>query len=341
MINFSSSFGNFSNIKTTVRNGLNSTNSSSANKTNSTNSSANSNEVLGYKVDKEGYFTSEFNEKAGIPKDYKIHSSTMQQMIEQATSYKPFGIALRSNIDLAKSVGNAYNLFSQIVGEGVLSSKDSFSIAELENLPFVIQYNKSSLELTNALLREKSTASNINALLAQDSQNAFSITRNVFLEGFFNNEIGVIRNKNEMAKYTNENGEINTGGLLVALVNVNATLIESETTIMGKMLGADRHTDASALSKWFRQSELQNVIVFGDKDFMQLLAGTDLDEFKTQYKAYQNKKMQERASEKSGVGFDDGLEQVRKQLELLFATHFDNQKEVKKAQETQKVDIKA
>ena len=71
------------------------------------------------------------------------------------------------------------------------------------------------------------------------------------------------------------------------------------------MLGADRHTDESALNKWFHQSELQNVIVFGEKDFMQLLAGTDLDEFQTQYKAYQAKRMQERASEKSGVGFDD------------------------------------
>ena len=71
---FNNTFGNFSNIKITLRNGLNSsnasktnsTNSSSANKTNSTNSSANSansNEILGYKVDKEGFFTSKFNEK--------------------------------------------------------------------------------------------------------------------------------------------------------------------------------------------------------------------------------------------------------------------------------------
>ena len=211
----------------------------------------------------------------------------MQQMIEQATSYKPFGIALRQNIDLAKSVGNAYNLFSQIVD--ILSSKDSFSIAELENLPFVIQYNKSSLELTNALSFEKSTASNINALLAQDSQNAFLVTRNVFLEGFFNNEIGVIRNKNEMAKYTNENGEINTGGVLLAFLNANSYLIESETTAWGKMLGADRHTDESALNQWFRQSQLQNGIVFGEKDFMKLLEITDIDEFKTQYRAYQKR----------------------------------------------------
>ena len=331
MINFNTnSFNPLSNLKVSVKNTENKN-------INSSTTSANSNEVLGYKVDKDGYFTDEFNKAAGIPSDYKIHSSTMQQMIEQATSYKPFGIALRTNIDIAQTIGNAYKIFSQLTNE---SAKSSYSTDELQNLPFIYQYNTSTLEVGKTLSFDKAKSDNaINSLLAEEG--GVTQTRNAFLDGFFDDEIGVIRNKNEMSKYTNENGEINTGGLLVALVNANATFIESETTIMGKMLGADRHTDASALSKWFRQSELQNVIVFGDKDFMQLLAGTDLDEFKTQYKAYQNKKMQERASEKSGVGFDDGLEQARKQLELLFATHFDNQKEVKKAQETQKVDIKA
>ena len=39
------------------------------------------NEVLGYKVDEDGYFTSEFNEAAGIPKDYKIHSDTLKSLV--------------------------------------------------------------------------------------------------------------------------------------------------------------------------------------------------------------------------------------------------------------------
>ena len=357
MINFNTnSFNPLANLKVSVKNtdgksasinsstiNLNLNTTNSANATNSSQNvknlskNSNSNEVLGYKVDKDGFFTSEFNEKAGIPKDFKIHSSSMQQMIEQATSYKPFGIPLRTNIDIAQTIGNAYKVFSQLTNE---SAKSAFSADELQNLPFIYQYNKSTLEVGKTLSFDKAKSDNaINSLLAE--QNGATQTRNVFLDGFFDDEIGVIHNKNEMAKYTNENGEINSGGLLVALVNANATLIESETTIMGKMLGADRHTDESALNKWFHQSELQNVIVFGEKDFMQLLAGTDLDEFQTQYKAYQAKRMQERASEKSGVGFDDALEQARKQLELLFAKHFDNQKEVKRAVETQKINIKA
>ncbi|TQR61251.1 Cj0814 family flagellar-dependent secreted protein [Campylobacter troglodytis] len=101
MINFNTnSFNPLANLKVSVKNTENKN-------INSSTTSANSNEVLGYKVDKDGYFTDEFNKAAGIPSDYKIHSSTMQQMIEQATSYKPFGIPLRTNIDIAQTIGNA------------------------------------------------------------------------------------------------------------------------------------------------------------------------------------------------------------------------------------------
>ena len=43
-----------------------------------------SSEVLGYKVDKDGYFTDEFNKQAGIPIDYKIHSSTLESLVNVA-----------------------------------------------------------------------------------------------------------------------------------------------------------------------------------------------------------------------------------------------------------------
>ena len=44
-----------------------------------------SSEVLGYKVDKDGYFTDEFNKQAGIPSDYKIHSSTLESLVRIET----------------------------------------------------------------------------------------------------------------------------------------------------------------------------------------------------------------------------------------------------------------
>ena len=78
------------------------------------------NEVLGYKVDEDGYFTSEFNEAAGIPKDYKIHSDTLKSLVnvndKAGVFYKMF-----SKIDIAKTVGNAYKILSQVAGDELLN----------------------------------------------------------------------------------------------------------------------------------------------------------------------------------------------------------------------------
>ena len=307
-----------------------------------TTNSINSSEVLGYKIDKDGFFTAEFNEKAGIPKDFKIHSSSMQQIVEQAMSYQPFNTPLHASIDIAASVGNAYKVFSQLTND---STKSTFHTDEIQNLPFIYQYNTGTLEHT--LSRSKSSNANIENLLAQDKQSEFLQTKNLFLEGFFDSEIGLIRNSNEMQKYTNQNGEINSGGLLVAVLNANDLLIESETTIWGKMLGADRHTNANALNKWFHQSELQNIVVFGEKDFMQMLKGTDLNEFKMQYKAYQNKKIQENSSQ--SIGLDDAVKEAQRYLELLFGKSLQRQKGAQNTnfmnesakERLKKVDIKA
>ena len=352
MINFSTNSNTFNplaNLKVSVKNadskGTNSSILNSSQNTNSTqNKNSNSNEILGYKVDKDGFFTAEFNEKAGIPKDFKIHSSSMQQIVEQAMSYQPFNTPLHASIDIAASVGNAYKVFSQLTND---SAKSTFHTDEIQNLPFIYQYNTSTLELANTLSRSKSSNANIENLLAQDKQSEFLQTKNLFLEGFFDSEIGLIRNSNEMQKYTNQNGEINAGGLLVAVLNANDLLIESETTIWGKMLGADRHTNASALNKWFHQSELQNIVVFGEKDFMQMLKGTDLNEFKMQYKVYQNKKMQENSSQ--SIGLDDAVKEAQRYLELLFGKSLQRQKGTQNTnfmnetakERLKKVDIKA
>ena len=98
-----------------------------------TTSIQNSNEVLGYKVDSEGYFTSDFNEAAGIPKDYKIHSSTMQSLVKsQTTAYNLFYPANFQSIDIAKTIGNAYKIVSQLLEKSPeLASKESFSQDDL------------------------------------------------------------------------------------------------------------------------------------------------------------------------------------------------------------------
>ena len=70
-----------------------------------------SSEVLGYKVDKDGYFTDEFNKQAGIPIDYKIHSSTLESLVRSNDIMDP-DIKNFKSIYIAKTVGNAYRLLA-------------------------------------------------------------------------------------------------------------------------------------------------------------------------------------------------------------------------------------
>jgi len=95
--------------------------------TNSLNSSSqNTTKVLGYEVDKDGYFTEEFNEKAGIPSDYKIYSSTMQSLVKSQTSGGVFNSF--SSIDIAKTIRNAYDIVSQLLEKSPeLANKESLA----------------------------------------------------------------------------------------------------------------------------------------------------------------------------------------------------------------------
>ena len=66
--------------------------------------------ILGYGVDKEGYFTADFNEAAAIPKDFKINAKEVEQSISLFQKEAPF-FKFFSKIDLAQTYANAYNAF--------------------------------------------------------------------------------------------------------------------------------------------------------------------------------------------------------------------------------------
>ncbi len=142
---FNNSFVNL-NIKNNNNSSLNS-NTNVKNLQDTQDTTKTSNKVLGYEVDNEGYFTSEFNKAAGIPEDIKIHSSTMESLVKISTNEKNPFRAFES-IDIAKTVGNAYKILSQVVGEDVLNSKDSFSLEEIANFPQGYEFNRQSMQVT-------------------------------------------------------------------------------------------------------------------------------------------------------------------------------------------------
>ncbi|WP_281527136.1 Cj0814 family flagellar-dependent secreted protein, partial [Campylobacter avium] len=203
----------------------------------------NTNEVLGYKVDKDGYFTAEFNKAANIPEDIKIHSSTMQSLVDfWANKNTSSMIKTFENIDIAKTIGNAYKILSQLIDKDTLDSKANFTLDEIKNLPQGYEFNRQSLKIDKIINKDYENTS-----LSFDYNNNNDIkTSPLFfsVDDIFNNN-----NKKDgydsffdttADKYTNTDGSITKGGLLVAIINANMYTIEGETTRWGKRNGFDK-----------------------------------------------------------------------------------------------------
>ncbi|EAI6868214.1 hypothetical protein CIS00_00880, partial [Campylobacter coli] len=97
--------------------------------------------ILGYGVDKEGFFTSDFNEAAGLPKDYKIYAKDIENFVNIQTKSL---LSSYINIDIAKSIGNAYKVFSQLLNDE-LNNKINFTKEDLVKIPQGFEFNQNTL----------------------------------------------------------------------------------------------------------------------------------------------------------------------------------------------------
>ncbi|WP_148798367.1 Cj0814 family flagellar-dependent secreted protein [Campylobacter concisus] len=255
------------------------------------------NEVLGYEVDEDGYFTSEFNEAAGIPKDYKIHSDTLKSLVnandKAGVFYKMF-----SKIDIAKTVGNAYKILSQVAGDELLNSKESFTKEDLAKFPQGYEYEKSSLKVTKvnkniydyasarSAFDDKSGKTYMETLFFNSSYHALTTTpqykpsTNIFDNnngGKEGENVGVFINPHG-ERYTNPDGSITKGGLIAAVINSNLHVREGETTVWGKMQGYDK----SISGKEYRQK----LDAFIDSRNIYGIKGSELDGLSKDYREY-------------------------------------------------------
>ena len=239
--------------------------------------------VLGYKVDKDGYFTDEFNKQAGIPSEYKIHSSTLESVVNVAEGTSFFSRTFKS-IDIAKTAGNAYKILSQVVGEDTLNSKDSFSLDEIRNFPQGFSYNRQSMQVTkihNSIHEFGSAAADFNgkesnkqmistlffnpSFSGGDGRQPLKPTTDIFNNnngGKENTVIGVFMDPHG-EKYTNKDGSITKGGLIAAVINNNLDVREGETTARGKREGYDKSIDSKEFNRAFELFELMGEMKFG------------------------------------------------------------------------------
>ena len=242
-----------------------------------------SSEVLGYKIDKDGYFTDEFNKQAGIPSEYKIHSSTLESLVRIETQSDYMQRAFDS-IDILKTVNNAYKILSQVVGEDTLNSKESFSLDEIRNFPQGFEYNRQSMQVTkihNSIYNFDAAASSFNykesnkqmistlffnpSFNGGDGRQPLKPTTDIFNNnngGKENTVIGIFMDPHG-EKYTNKDGSITKGGLIAAVINNNLDVREGETTARGKREGYDKSIDSKEFNRAFELFELMGEMKFG------------------------------------------------------------------------------
>ncbi|MGN5503908.1 Cj0814 family flagellar-dependent secreted protein [Campylobacter coli] len=168
--------------------------------------------ILGYGVDKEGFFTSDFNEAAGLPKDYKIYADGLNNFVNNFIKRQPF----YSQIDIAKTIGDAYNSFSSFVKDKGLG--ESFQEQDLKNL---------------------SQKDGVNYWQELQSDNAF---------------IWKLADKNiadlGSNKYQIHDNKISKGGALIAFFINNLSTIKGQTTLLGKLAGLNSDTDNNKIKEF-------------------------------------------------------------------------------------------
>ncbi|EOH7368682.1 Cj0814 family flagellar-dependent secreted protein, partial [Campylobacter coli] len=90
-----------------------------------------------------GYMGSDFNKAAGLPEDFKIHKSTLDE-IKKAAENDPVVSSTKeylgvseyyTNIDMAETIKQYYNLFSNALGQSFPNDKTSFSEADINSMP--------------------------------------------------------------------------------------------------------------------------------------------------------------------------------------------------------------
>lgn len=255
---FNNSFVNL-NIKNNNNSSLNS-NTSNANVKNlqdTQDTTKTNNKVLGYEVDKDGFFTSDFNEAAGLPKDYKIYAKDIENFVNIQTKSL---LSSYINIDIAKSIGNAYKVFSQLLNDE-LNNKINFTKEDLVKIPQGFEFNQNTLEINKKYnLNDKEYKD-----FMSNYQNYSPTSHNIKIMTFFS-----LDDKSDIFKYSlidptpysNDDKTITKSGIFMTFFTgfqAKNYFIEGQTSILGKMQGLD---------KTMSQSEIDNLNKFISENSM-------------------------------------------------------------------------
>ncbi|EPV9133768.1 Cj0814 family flagellar-dependent secreted protein [Campylobacter coli] len=264
------------------------------------------NTAYGYSVDKDGYMGSDFNKAAGLPEDFKIHKSTLDE-IKKAAENDPVVSSTKeylgvseyyTNIDMAETIKQYYNLFSNALGQSFPNDKTSFSEADINSMPkgYAINgiksmdFNDPSNRMNITHLRDFSNSSITNIYQTPEQMKeaeSLYIQSGSLIDGInghsFSLSLEEIKNVSkgedwqfnpDMSVYPqNEDGSYSKEALFMSFLKSYGSgqpVESSETTLNPKVEAYNR---AMAKESFNGDSIALNDIITGKVDFASLLKG--------------------------------------------------------------------
>ncbi|EAI9898063.1 hypothetical protein C5M87_00285 [Campylobacter coli] len=268
--------------------------------------STSTNTAYGYSVDKNGYMGSDFNKAAGLPEDFKIHKSTLDE-IKKAAENDPVVSSTKeylgvseyyTNIDMAETIKQYYNLFSNALGQSFPNDKTSFSEADINSMPkgYAINgiksmdFNDPSNRMNITHLRDFSNSSITNIYQTPEQMKeaeSLYIQSGSLIDGINGHSFGLsleeIKNVSkgedwqfnpDMSVYPqNEDGSYSKEALFMSFLKSYGSgqpVESSETTLNPKVEAYNR---AMAKESFNGDSIALNDIMTGKVDFASLLKG--------------------------------------------------------------------
>ena len=136
-------------------------------------------QAYGYTVDKAGFMGADFNKAAGLPQDFKIHKSTLDELSRCAErnhvlnriKSKDEQIKIFDNIDMADTIKHYYRLFDQMTS-ALGDDKKSYTLADIGKLPKGYSTKGTHYDAKGHLLKDLSNSTISNIYSSTDELNS-------------------------------------------------------------------------------------------------------------------------------------------------------------------------
>ncbi|HEB9311702.1 TPA: hypothetical protein RZK28_001142 [Campylobacter coli] len=247
--------------------------------------------AYGYSVDKDGYMGSDFNKAAGLPEDFKIHKSTLDEIERYNTDFNAhtanyLGVSsYYSNIDMANTIKQYYNKFDEILNHTFNNAnKTSFTEVDLNSLPKGVSMSVGDFDFASPLNLESKTITNYYNTQEQydEMEQLGTIAHiNVGLQPL-NFTPQSMQTQNTSNKYTfnpdmsvypqNEDGSYSKEALFMSfLKSTGADVLKGGNTTMNPIVKS--HKEAMAKESFDGSLASLDDIMTGKVDFASLLKG--------------------------------------------------------------------